>query len=77
LRLHELERHIARREGLDAAWRVPPTAGVAVKACGECSPGSGYMLWYGGGYGMVWFDGCDRPVVWPCANLEAVKEAAE
>jgi hypothetical protein len=77
LRIHELERQIARMDGLGAAWRFPPTAGVAVKTCGACTPGSGHMLWYGSGHALVWFDGCDRPVVWPCANLETGEVAAE
>jgi hypothetical protein len=66
-----LERRLARREALDVKWRCPSSAGVAVRTCGPTSPGSGVMLWYGGGNALVWFTGCDRPVVWPCENLEA------
>lgn len=70
LRVHELEEEVARREALEAAWRLPPIAGARVKTCGDCSPGTGLMLWTGGGHALVWFAGCDRPVVWPCVNLE-------
>jgi hypothetical protein len=69
-RVHSLEARVERREELDLAWRAPSIAGVSVRTCGDCSPGAGVMLWYGGGHALVWFTGCDRPVVWPCVNLE-------
>lgn len=43
---------------------------VNVRTCGQCLPASGVMLWKGGGYSLVWFEGADAPMVWPCANLE-------
>jgi hypothetical protein len=70
VRVQLLELRVARQEALDAAWRAPPIAGVKVATCGECSPGAGLMLWSGGGHALVWFTGCDRPVVWPRVNLE-------
>jgi hypothetical protein len=70
-KIRVLEACAERRRGLDAAWRVPPIAGVSVRTCGDCSPGEGLMLWSGGGYALVWFNGCDCPAVWPCINLEA------
>jgi hypothetical protein len=72
-RVYALEAGVKRREVLDAAWRVPPIAGLRVRTCGNCSPGVGMMLWSGGGHALVWFIGCDCPVVWPCVNLGVAK----
>lgn len=45
--------------------------GIRVQTSGDtCLPASGNMLWIGGGFTCVWFDGCDQPVVWPMADLE-------
>lgn len=71
IRVHKAERRLARIEALEEKWSVPPATGIAVRTCGPCSPGKGVMLWRGGGSALVWFTGCDRPVVWPCENLEA------
>ena len=71
IRVYALERKMELRKALDEAWRAPGPGGVSVRTCGDCSPGCGVMLWTGGGHALVWFTGCDRPVVWPCEDLEA------
>lgn len=45
---------------------------VPVKTRGECLPASGYMLWSGGGFALVWFEGSNVPMVWPNADLEVI-----
>ena len=45
----------------------------SVKTCGACLPATGALLWKGGAFSLVWFVGCDRPTVWPSADLEVVE----
>ena len=68
-RIRSLEQAMERQRLLDAGWS-PDCASARVRTSGECLPARGDMLWKGGGYALVWFDGSDRPAVWPCANIE-------
>ncbi len=56
---------------IDAKW-VQGTVSIPVRTCGSCLPASGDMLWRGGGFALVWFEGSDAPMVWPYADLEVV-----
>lgn len=53
-------------------WEADIGLGIRVNTRGACLPASGLMLWNGDGFALVWFDGCDQPVVWPCNDLEVV-----
>lgn len=63
------------RKLLDESWSSDGQP-INVKTNGACTPASGVMLWKGGKFALVWFDNCDRPVVWQCSNL-AVTESTE
>lgn len=71
IRLGVLERDAERRRKLDESW-VPGSVSIPVRTCGACLPAAGDMLWSGGSFALVWFSGCDRPVVWPSADLEVI-----
>ena len=77
-RLRILEEVVERRRLLDAksvSGRLIDFA--SVKTCGACSPATGALLWKGGAFALVWFAGCDRPVVWPSSDLEVVEVEAK
>jgi hypothetical protein len=64
-RIRALEEIIARMQLLDGAL-----IGVRVSTCGACLPAFGTLVWKGGAYALVWFDGSDAPVAWPLVNIE-------
>ena len=76
-RIHELEDSIFKRQEFDA---IEKHRGLVVKTTADCLAASGVMLWHGQRHALIWFNGCDQPVVWPLADLviaEDAKEAAE
>lgn len=72
-RAQTLEAELDLLKDLNNAW-VIRCGSLPVKTRGACLPATGEMLWRGRGFALVWFSGCDQPMVWPYGDLEVAAE---
>ena len=74
--IKQLKDNIARIEALN---KEVGGGQMAVKTHGDWTPAAGIMLWRGGAFALVWFDGADAPTVCPFSSLviDELKVAAE
>jgi hypothetical protein len=76
--IRQLKNQITRIETLNKASDIGDQQ-IGVKTHGDWTPASGLMLWRGGNFALVWFDGADAPTVCPFSSLviDELKVAAE